>query len=269
MSYGPTHFRNETIRLVSKALATPHHFTLPYCPWSNGPVKRLGRELLLVLRETLSELQMDNNEWPDLIPIVQSVLDNSPSPQRGNVFPCTAFQGHEPTPPVCTFLRTGTTTPVTVSEAQLESNLNVEKLIKFCAKLHPRVNATLTKNRLQAREHASRGHLSNFEEGDYVLVARPEFHAGEKLCLRWRGSQGVTKALSDYVYQVEDLRNGQLDKVHASRLKMFRDSNLDEVEITSDFLKSETGMVVSRLLSLEENAHGLQFLIHWKALEQK
>ena len=32
MSDGPTHFKNETVRLVSKGLKTPHHFTLPYCP---------------------------------------------------------------------------------------------------------------------------------------------------------------------------------------------------------------------------------------------
>ena len=267
MSDGPTHFRNETVRLVAKALKTPHHFTLPYCPWSNGAVERLGRELLRVLRATLSELQMENKEWPDLIPIVQSVLNNSPSPQRGNVCPITAFQGREPTPPVCTFIRTATTTPVTVTEAQLESKLNIEKLIEFCAELHPRVNATLTTNRKKAREHASRGCLPNFENGDYVLVARSDFHAGEKLCLRWRGPRRVKKALSNYVYQVEDLRNGQLDDVHASRLKLFRDSEIDEVAIMSHVLQSETGMLVSRLMALEEHSDSLFVRIRWKGLE--
>ena len=42
---GLTHFKNETVRLVSKGLKTPHHFPLPFCPWSNGAVKRLGRVL--------------------------------------------------------------------------------------------------------------------------------------------------------------------------------------------------------------------------------
>lgn len=32
MSDGPTHFKNETIRMVAKGLKVPHHFTLPYCP---------------------------------------------------------------------------------------------------------------------------------------------------------------------------------------------------------------------------------------------
>lgn len=32
MSDGPTHFKNETVRLVSKGLKVHHHLTLPYCP---------------------------------------------------------------------------------------------------------------------------------------------------------------------------------------------------------------------------------------------
>lgn len=68
MSDGATHFKNETIGLVSKGLKTPHHLTHPYCPWSNGAVDHLLRELLRVLRSLISELQMENIEWPDLIP---------------------------------------------------------------------------------------------------------------------------------------------------------------------------------------------------------
>jgi len=154
MSDGPTHFKNETVRLVSKGLKVPHHFTLPYCPWSNGAVERLGKELLRVLRATLSELQMDNKEWPDLIPMVQSVLNNSPSPQRGNVFPCMAFMGRDPTPPVCTFLRSATATPVTVSQAIRESQMNTEELVTICGDLHPRVHQTLARNRKLSRELA-------------------------------------------------------------------------------------------------------------------
>lgn len=35
---GPTHFKNETLRLLSKGLRSPHNFTLPYCAWPNGGV---------------------------------------------------------------------------------------------------------------------------------------------------------------------------------------------------------------------------------------
>lgn len=55
MSEGPTHFKNEVVRLVTKGLKIPHHFTLPYCPWSSSAVESLGKELLRVCRAFLSE----------------------------------------------------------------------------------------------------------------------------------------------------------------------------------------------------------------------
>lgn len=69
MSDGPTHFRNKTLREVSRRMKVPHHFTLPYTPWSNGGIERVSKELLRLFRATLSELQMDHSEWPDLLPL--------------------------------------------------------------------------------------------------------------------------------------------------------------------------------------------------------
>lgn len=45
MSNGATHFKNKTVRLITEGLKVPHDFKLPYCPWSNGAVECLGREL--------------------------------------------------------------------------------------------------------------------------------------------------------------------------------------------------------------------------------
>lgn len=62
MRDGPTHFKNETLRLVAKGLQVPHHFTLPYSPWSNGAVERLGKEMLRFFRSVVSELQMHSSK---------------------------------------------------------------------------------------------------------------------------------------------------------------------------------------------------------------
>lgn len=50
ISDGPTHFRNETLRLLSKGLKVKHKFTLPYTPFCNGGVERLGKELIRIFR---------------------------------------------------------------------------------------------------------------------------------------------------------------------------------------------------------------------------
>lgn len=266
LSDGPTHFKNETVRLVCEGLRVPHHFTLPYCPWSNGAVERLGKELLRVFRAVLSELQMRHDEWPDLLPLVQSALNTAPSPQRGDVSPITAFTGLPPTPPISTFIRTATAKALTITEAQRECVFNIKDLQERAAELHPIISHTLKENRRRHRQASEKGQLCNFAEGDFVLVAREDFTTGEKLCLRWRGPRRVTKALNDFVYEVEDMRNGKLQEVHGSRMKFYSDSSLDTVAIMSHVLSSETGMQVARLMRLVESPNGIQVQVRWSGL---
>lgn len=178
ISDGPTHVKNENVRLVTKRLRVAHHFTLPYTPWSNKAVERLGKELVRTSRALVSELQMDFKEWPDLLPILQSALNNSPSPIRGSIAPITAFSGMESTPTILTFLRTSTVTSIKMKAAHRERVLNNAYLKARCAELHPIVNNALQQNRHSSRTRASRGELANFSIGDFVLVALEEFSAG-------------------------------------------------------------------------------------------
>ena len=118
----------------------------------------------------------------------------------------TAFLGRPLTPPISTFYRKKTKTVMKLDALKREKMDNILQLQKFVADLHSIVKNALAKNRKQKRESASKGCLPNFVEGDFVLVAREDFSAVEKLALRWRGLRRITKALSDYVFQVEGLR---------------------------------------------------------------
>lgn len=175
----------------------------------------------------------------------------------------------KPTPLVLVFLYLTTAMPVTVTKAERESKLNVEKLVKLCPGLHQRVQSTLAKHRKQSREAICKGQLPNFTEDNYVVFDRSDSHAGEKLFLHQRRPRRVCKGLNGYVYQVEDHRNGQLDDIHTSRLKLFRDKAIDKVPIMPHVLQSEKGMVVSRLPSLEDCSNGLHVRIRWKGLGSK
>lgn len=90
------------------------------------------------------------------------------------------------------------------------------------------------------------------------MVAREEFHTGEKLALRWRGPRRVVNALLNYVFQVEDLRNGLTEEIHGSRLKYYQDRSLDNEAIISHVIASEIGMPVARLIKLVGMKQGLQ-----------
>ena len=82
MSDGRTNFCNETVRMLVKSLQVPHHFTLPCTAWSNGGIERLGKQILRIFRAALAELQLQFTEWPSLVPVLESALNKSPSPQR-------------------------------------------------------------------------------------------------------------------------------------------------------------------------------------------
>lgn len=78
------------------------------------------------------------------------------------------------------------------------------------------------------RKYTLRGTLPNYTEGDFVLVAREHFHAGEKLCLRWFGPSRIVKTIKDYVFQVGDFCNSDIDDIHSSRLKFYHNGSLDK-----------------------------------------
>lgn len=140
----------------------------------------------------------------------------------------------ELTPPVSNFIRSTTSPPLTITKYQRGKLLSTGNLLEKVAALHPIVHNTLKENWARSRLDASRRKLPNFVEGDFVLVSREEFHAGEKLALRWRGPRRVVKALNDLVYQAEDLRNGDITDV-ICRLKFHSDSSLDTKAIISPF----------------------------------
>lgn len=58
-----------------------------------------------------------------------------------------------------------------------------------------------------------------------MLIARDQFFEGEKLCLRSRGPRRLTEAISNYIFQVEVMRNGRTEE---AGLKFYSNSSLEE-----------------------------------------
>lgn len=257
ISDGPTYFRNETICLVCKGLQVPHHFTLPYTPWSNGAVERLGKELFRVFRYVISELHIRPDEWPDLLLLVQSVLSTAPSPQRARLSPLKSMTGLTETPPVATLYRSSTTSAVTIDDVAREQTLNIDSPCATVSDLRRVIQDALWNNQERQRIQITKGQAPNFCGSDFVLVAREHFSAGEEMSLRWRGAKSIVRPVSDYIYQFEDLRNGLIEDVHASRCKFYHDPSLHTEAITPYVLSSETGIGVQNLMTLYESEEGL------------
>lgn len=106
----------------------------------------------------------------------------------------------------------------------------------------------------------------NFTKDDYVVVASNDFASGGKLLLRWRGSRSIIMAINDYVYQKEDLPNGELEDVYTTRLKIYHDKSLIAEAILPHVVTSETGKVVPRLAKLVDDDGTLMGQVRWRDL---
>lgn len=126
--HGSKDFHNETVRMEAKGRRVPHHFTAPTFPWNNGAVERPGKELLRVFRSVKQEQNMSFPECLDLLPLVQSALNDAPSPKRGNISLITALLEREHSPLLRTFFRSSVTKRVTVEYIELEEALDINSL---------------------------------------------------------------------------------------------------------------------------------------------
>jgi Chromo (CHRromatin Organisation MOdifier) domain len=160
-------------------------------------------------------------------------------------------------------------TTLSITDIRARQLLNIEQLRDSIEGLHKAARDASETRRAKSRDHQH--HRSgvkspNFDIGDYVLIAKREFHAGEKLTLRWRGPRRIISALSDHVYEVQDLENGRIATVHSSRIRFYHDPSLN---VTADLLQhianTEQGYAVKAIQDIRFDAasNSFQVLVYW------
>jgi hypothetical protein len=86
-------------------LKAKHHITTANCPWSNGTIESACKQVIRVFRAVLSELRMYADEWPEVINLVQSVLNNFLSTRLNKRTPMLVFTGNAETTPLALMLK--------------------------------------------------------------------------------------------------------------------------------------------------------------------
>jgi transposase InsO family protein len=91
-----SHFKDKSIEEFNPILQINHHMTTAYSPWANGTVEKASNGLQKLLRFFLSEWQMESSQWPLLLPLIQSVLNHSPSvvldPDANKIWDCPILE---------------------------------------------------------------------------------------------------------------------------------------------------------------------------------
>ena len=100
------------------------------------------------------------------------------------------------------------------------------------SQLHKEVLDKVQANRGKQRVATSRGSLTNFCVGDYVLVARVRRSCSTpKLLMTWTGPWRVLVAQRSHVYGVQNIVSGEVRDVHVARMRFYPDAAL---EITAE-----------------------------------
>lgn len=113
-------------------------------------MERLGKEILRACRALISELQLRADSWPDIMSIIQSVLNHNPSLQRNAIAHATAFTELSPSTRITTFMRSDKATLVSISQAQIERSVNTAELVIRMNELRPLVQDAVTEIRKRA-----------------------------------------------------------------------------------------------------------------------
>ena len=231
-----THFKNKVMRDLNRKLHGYHHFTTPYSPQSNGTVETVCKEVLRACRALLSEFRMTKKEWPLVLPLIQSILNHSVRPTLGNRAPITAFTGLPADNPLCSISPPAVESVKSIDEVRARRLINVQGIVKALDSIHRDISKRRNKKREAAiRRHNERTFVQpvNFEIGDFVLVAKKDVHEGSKLQVTWKGPWRIIRAVSDMVFECEDLISGKYSLFHANRLKPYADRSLN---ISEDLL---------------------------------
>jgi Integrase core domain/Chromo (CHRromatin Organisation MOdifier) domain len=270
-----THFLNSTIKDMQRALGTRHHFTTARCPWANGTVERVMKDLLRCVRALLSEWKWQPEAWPAAIPIVQMVLNQSPSPSMGNVSPITAMTGLAPMKLTDTIVLQPK--PLKISSIQEIQELQaaaIQELQESMAKMHKAVQDKANQHRQdkrEARDKTASAGAANFAVGDYVLYAEVWPESKHKLRSKWNGPAEVVSAESPWIYKIRHLITGDIREVHCTRLKFYADSSLN---VTSEFIDqvahNSEGHVVQAIKGhrYDKPTKQYEFLVAWKGLSK-
>ncbi|KAJ8561935.1 hypothetical protein ON010_g7742 [Phytophthora cinnamomi] len=145
---------------------------------------------------------------------------------------------------------------------------HLSSIAKALEAMHRDVAEIGDQRRMQARaRRAARAKPPNFVVGDFVLVASV-VAAPNKLSIKWQGPKHVTKAVSDWIFEVEDLVEPHVTSTHhVSRLRFYAESAREVSEdLLQHALHAQGGHCVEDFRGIRLNTTANQWQVEVKRL---
>jgi transposase InsO family protein len=256
-----THFLNTVMEELATKLQASHHFSAAYAPWSNGMVERVNRELRELLSSLMFSAKLQNHMWPTVLPIVASIINNTPTDTLRGYAPLQVHTGREPTSPLHVAVHTNT--PL-LAEYALDD-------AQFCKKVENLIK-TLENVRNEVQTHGARAQKTpasaqkvDFDVGDYVLVARRGAKNKDKTRSTWTGPARVMEKLTEVKFKIQDIVADTQEVVHAKMLKRYADSKLVITPQLKEFAAYNGGIYrVQAIVGHRMGVDGMEMKVHWQ-----
>jgi hypothetical protein len=178
----------------------------------------------------LSELSICADEWPEVVSIVLSVLNNSVSIRLNKRTPMQIFTRHEETTPLTLMLKDIVPFNAPLDFIKAQNLMEVERLSKAMMEIHTEVAEKATRDRKAAiQKHNDNTHVRSpkFQVKEYVLIAEQRKSGVSKLQVKWKGPRRVATVESDYVLFVENLLTKELKPAHETRFRFYKDNEFN------------------------------------------
>lgn len=261
-----SHFVNAAVRRMTETLGLKHHLTIARAPWSNGRVERVNGELRKVLTALRLQLGLDEDDWPHLLPLVNAVINSSPSRVLNGRTPLNVFTGRIAKTPLDTlflphrndFVRVEwTANDVAVRSEALKAELHTAR-----KEAEPKLSRKASRRRGEDPRLPGLGDLvlcSEARHGRETDKTRPVWSSLSRVMSIDEHGRG---------YTVENVATGQVVTVHAQFLKVFRNAEGQSVEVTPAIRalaeRIGQGAGVVAICGHRFTADGTaQLLVHW------
>jgi hypothetical protein len=231
---------------VAAELRVRHRFTTAYAPWANGTVEVVCRQVLKALRQLCPEFKLSFQEWPEVLYVVQSVLNSASSSKlRGNC-PFTVFASMPAGNPITMVLPKEQVESTSLELLKAEQSVNVADLQSAVAEMHKAVSTQadrLREKSIRPRNHRTNVMPVNYSIGDIVLGGTVRRSKLPKLFVTWLGPYRAVRFEHKQVLEVEHLLSGKRKKVHITRVKFYRDASLEVTEELVSFLEYQDSIL--------------------------
>jgi len=164
ISEGGSHFKNELLEELADLLQIQHHITLPYCPWANGSVEVVGKDLLWTLRGICREMRLAVDECDLIATLLAYVVNHRYRQVLGGRSAIEVVTGRAPDNAVRLAIWSGAklTDVVTYDAASAKLEEHCDELAASLERLHEEVSnrAEAESDKRCAKRNAGRACIS-------------------------------------------------------------------------------------------------------------